>query len=753
MNPKIHPQLASSMQRRDFLRATLLTAGGIVAACSSPGTAATPENDGGTTDGSAADASPADLALTAQFFPQSVCSGDPRPDGVILWTRLVDSAAGDKDLPVGLRVSTKADFSQLIELNASAVTQLLAKTKHDHCVKVRLVGLAAGTTYYYQFDNAAQKPVYSHVAQFKTAPAADADVPVKFAVVCCQDFNGKYYNVHARLAKEDLDFFLHLGDYIYETTGDPRFQNIDTKRRAVFSDTKGAISFLTGAKDEFYAAQSLSNYRDLYKIYRGDTDLQKLHERAAMIAVGDDHEFADDCWGPNATYFDGTQDEFEPARRGQADQAWCEYMPIDFAGAPDFEFDPTGKFPDNLKAYRDFAFGKHAHIVMTDLRRYRSDHLIAEDAAPGAIALLEEELKAAVGGALPAFAVGYFELDKDLGGDYGKALRLHAKDLEGDEKRLVGLYSSAWVNAALDKLTKAKITALPPTITPEQIAKMPKGMAYHQLFKNAWNTSLGSRYLVLAETFRIYARARWQKDKNSQHAMGDAQEKWFVDTLKASTKTWKLWGNEYTVQHRAIDLAGLPLPDNFKQKFLLSAEDWDGLPDRREQLLQTLTAIPNMVVLSGDIHAFFAGTPQTEDGTKQIVEFVGGAASSGTYQTLLTRQAAADPTLNAAGGPALAGLVGLLLLGQMKGSAALNPNLGYADLQQHGAMLVNASAATLGVTFVQTPEETASARLDDSKLAAAFTQVEFKVDAGKPDLFQKIGSDWKRWDPKTFKWV
>lgn len=748
------------MQRREFLRASIISAGGLLLGCSSKasspasGKDASGGADAAGTD-AAGDSQSAPVLNDLKSFPQSVCSGDPRPDGAILWTRYLsptDTSGGDTDL--WLTVATDADFKNAISLGSKG--QLKAKVAHDHCVKVRLTDLKPATTYYYRFetqDGFKGPSHYSPVGRFKTAPADDADVAVKFAVASCQDFNGKYYNSYARLAQEELDFFIHLGDYVYETTGNPEFQSIDAKRVVSFSDTAGAIAFGVGTQDAYFAAQSLSNYRELYKTYRGDADIQRVHERTAMIAVADDHEFSDDCWGQTATYFDGAKDEFSPVRRGVADQAWFEYMPVDFPAGPEFEFDPAGKFPDNLRSYRDFAFGKHVHLVMTDLRRYRSDHCVPEDAAPGAVAVEEDDLKAAAGGTLPDFAAPYFDLDKDLGGAYAKALVAGVDKIGGDPKRCKGLFTVPWVNDALTKMAAAGVSGLPAAISDADAKTFKRGMGFHQLFKISWNGSLGSRYFLLAKPYRLYAKARWAKDKLSQTAMGDVQEAWFLDKMQKSQKTWKLWGNEYTMQGRIADLSSFPtLPPAFKQQFLLSAEDWDGLPDRRDLLLKALGALQNVVILSGDIHAFFAGNPLSEDGKSRVVEFVGGAISSGTYQTMLLNQASSDKALNDAGAPALALIAGDLLLGKVAGTKPINANLGYAALDQNGAMLVQADAKTLAVTFLQIAEGELSARIPDADIAAAFTAVEFKVDAGAPDLWQKQNGAWKKWNPATIAW-
>src|SRR5690606_36298810 len=226
------------------------------------------------------------------------------------------------------------------------------------------------------------------------APAADADAVIRFVFVSCQDFIGRYYNNYLAIAEEEIDFVVHLGDYIYETSGDPSFQQSSPDRTITFEDEAGAIPFNQGTEDEYFAAASLSNYRQLYRVNRGDTALQRVHERYAMINTWDDHKFSNDCHGANGTYFSGEVDEEDIGRRKAANQAWAEYIPIDHPDDPAFEYDPTASFPGDLRIYRALRFGANMHLVMTDARTYRSDHPIPEGALPGAVPISEADLMA-----------------------------------------------------------------------------------------------------------------------------------------------------------------------------------------------------------------------------------------------------------------------------------------------------------------------------------------------------------------------
>ena len=70
----------------------------------------------------------------------------------------------------------------------------------------------AGTLVWYQFGPVASKPDRPNT---HSAPRRSVD-PLSFAFVSCQHFAQGFYSAHKQLAEEDLDFGVHLGDYIYE---------------------------------------------------------------------------------------------------------------------------------------------------------------------------------------------------------------------------------------------------------------------------------------------------------------------------------------------------------------------------------------------------------------------------------------------------------------------------------------------------------------------------------------------------------
>lgn len=294
-------------------------------------------------------------------FPQGVASGDPRESSLVFWSRCVRATGASGDISVRLQVSTTAQFFNLL-----ADLPLVASAAYDNTVRAKVTGLPAATPLYYRF--LAGNDV-SAVGVGKTAPASTATLAqLRFAWFTCQDWSVNHWAAMNLLVAEDLDFVVHLGDYIYETVG-AAFQS------GAAEPAHARISLPDGTKlsDGTVYATTLADYRTLYKTYRGDARLQAIHAKFPMIATWDDHEFSDDCWQDHQTYTNANLQQ--TARRRAANQAWVEYMPVDFG---DVSFDSANAAFNNLRIYRDFRFGTLMHLVMTDERLYRDDHVVNE---------------------------------------------------------------------------------------------------------------------------------------------------------------------------------------------------------------------------------------------------------------------------------------------------------------------------------------------------------------------------------------
>ncbi len=672
------------------------------------------------------------------YFPQSVASGDPRPDSVVLWTRAVDLEHGG-DTTISLEVSTSEGFGQLIV----DLKNLKALKAHDNAIKVKVTGLEPRTTYYYRF-------VYEHdgerftspVGRTRTAPAAGADVPVKFVFASCQDYVGRYFNSWSRLLQldEDLDFIVFLGDYIYETTGDPAFQSANTLRDVTFSEPDGALVQKSGLFT-YLAAASLSNYRDLYKNLRSDPVFQKVHERYPFIVMWDDHEFSDDCWGSNATYLDGKRDEKQDERRRNAEQAFFEYVPIDAtptgAGDGAIDVDSEPKFP-NTRIYRDFDFGKNLRLIVTDYRTYRPDHLIPEDGYPGTVVMdqaalafvistLPEPMRSQVEASFNSDLFAYVNVDDEAYAQVKgglKAAYVQQAMGAGLSQAEATAKADTWVkgNLALAYVNQVLAAA---GLSPIPTAGAERGMAYLHMGKVGLFDIRGSRYIVVKDTYDLYAAYRYAATQAaSENVLGDAQETWFKEKV-TSTHTWKVVVSSVSFTSLIWDLKSkTDIPDaTLRQSFYFNADQWDGFPTKRKELLGFLTSnnVSNALFISGDIHASYASV---EEGVPSLTA---PAISSGSVKEL------AGNAVVGAGYASGSPLYRYVVAEMDQTLKASNPGITFANSDAHGFVVleVKPNEAVAAFHLIPSTEVNKDYSLKpSSELEQKFTRQNVRVQDG-----------------------
>ncbi|HTL37435.1 MAG TPA: alkaline phosphatase D family protein, partial [Kofleriaceae bacterium] len=282
-----------------------------------------------------------------------------------------------------------------------------------------------------------------------------------------------------------------------------------------------------------------------------------------------------------------------------------------------------------------------------------------------------------------------------------------------------------------------------------------KGIAWVDVGKIGYNTSIGSRYLVVKDTFDVVAKVLFDETGGaSESVLGDAQKKWFLETMKSSKATWKVWGNEYCLLQIAIDLTQqAAAPAAFQHRYYMNVDAWDGFRNERSALLAELAGIGNVVAITGDIHAFYAGVPATNDDQKKnIVELVTSSISSLTFRGELLAQVDEDPILSQVSAAKLlaAGIDGLTTDKDSK----INPALAFADSASNGYAIAEVSDKELVVTFKAIDGKKIGTDLTaDPDLAGAFKATRFKTVAGASDLYQEIDGAWKKWDPATLSWT
>ncbi|MFJ3812997.1 alkaline phosphatase D family protein [Streptomyces sp. NPDC090056] len=287
-------------------------------------------------------ASPALAGTGAPAFLHGVASGDPLPDGVLLWTRVtpvpeaVPGSGLGPDVRVGWEVAEDRGFARTV---ASGTTTAGAAT--DHTVKADVRGLHPATSYWFRFT---VDGVVSPAARTRTAPAADAAAPgVRFGVVSCANWEAGYFSAYRHLAaRADLDAVLHLGDYLYEYAS------------GAYPEAKYTVR----AHEPRHEIVSLADYRARHGKYKTDPDLRALHAAHPVIAIWDDHEFANDAWTGGAENHTPGAEGAWAARVAAAKQAYFEWMPV--------------RASTEGTVFRRLRFGRLADLHLLDLRSFRS---------------------------------------------------------------------------------------------------------------------------------------------------------------------------------------------------------------------------------------------------------------------------------------------------------------------------------------------------------------------------------------------
>jgi alkaline phosphatase D len=697
------------ISRRQFLKVIVVTAG-TLEACSGdidqpPVT--TPED-------------------TSRFFPQSVASGDPRPDSVVLWTRVANDDDPSSDRQLALEVGLDPFFTVMIASKAN----LPAAALHDHNVKVKVTGLQPSTYYYYRFTYEKDgKKLRSRVGRTKTAPAATEGRKIKFVVGTCQDFIGRYYNSWQRLASlpdQDIDFVVYLGDYVYETTGDPGFQSPAGGRNVVFREPEAAIALGT-PEAPFYAAQSVSNYRDLYRTIRSDRFLQAVHEKYPFVFVWDDHEYSDDCHGAVSTYTSGVTEEGNVDRRRNAELAFFEFIPMDHVAAADvIDFDAIPRYPDT-RIYRDFAMGKHLRLAVADQRTYRPDHLIPEDAFPATVIMDAAALAAAgLESAFASDAFAYVNIDEPayasqkvlLGVAYQQLAATAGLDSATASARaatlIKGPLALAYVNAVLSALGSGPI---------DPVGK-PRGLGWVHMGKRDLFNRQGSRYVVIKDALDAYAAYKYGATQGaSENVLGDAQQAWLDETL-AGPETWKVLVSSVSMTSMMIDARNKPdiTDPTLQNRFYLNVDQWDGFPNQRTKLLDQLSKVPGgkALILSGDIHAAFASV---EGGVSCLTT---PAISSQTIK------GGAAGVVMASGFDPTSAVYKYAVLQIDSTFQEANPGIAFSDCDSHGFLVVELGPEEAIATFhlIQGAHAETDYGMRAAELNARFVQRKFRVTPG-----------------------
>ena len=272
-------------------------------------------------------------------FQLGIASGDPNPDGVVIWTRLApDPLNGGgmpaEDVQVHWQVALDEGMTKVVRKGVANATK-----KWGHSVHVELQGLKSDYVYYYQFKAGG---VLSPVGRTRTAPAADVMMQkLRFAFASCQHYEHGFYTAYQHMVKDDLHAVVHLGDYIYEgaaTTGKVRKHN--------------SAEIMTK-----------NDYRNRYALYKTDPHLKAAHAAFPWIVTWDDHEF-DNNYANQISEESNVDLASFLKRRADAYQVYYEHLPLRRSTLPHGPM---------MQLYRNVTYGRLAQFSVLDTRQYRTD--------------------------------------------------------------------------------------------------------------------------------------------------------------------------------------------------------------------------------------------------------------------------------------------------------------------------------------------------------------------------------------------
>lgn len=604
------------------------------------------------------------------LFPQGVASGDPASDSVILWTRRPPATQAAEKLT--LEVAEDSAFHRVI---AKSVTQISGDA--DWTCRVLVAGLKPRAIYWYRFTD--EHGFGSRVGRTVTAPADHDNRSINFAFVSCQNLQQGACNAYRRMIWEDkrkpsgeqLGFVLHLGDFVYEIVWYPedRPQGMYARR------LRDLVRYESGEKiEDFHVPTTLDDYRNLYRSYLLDPDLQDARAYFPFVCMWDNHEFSWKGWQ--------SQENFGGSRPAQkvkvaANQAWFEYQPgrflkpdkrlLEHFQAPRVSNRPIKNFDDHglgleennlaainsLKTYRAFRYGKNVEMILTDNRSYQSESISLQ----------------------PLFAP--FQV-KDF-------LSAQSEDI---------------------------------------ILTLDAGKAFNH----------GKPPATIS--FKGKELPNPRRDAAPQSVLGAAQKRWFLSQLRGSQATWKIWGNSFGMLDLRLDFQNLP-PEmkpqwTYPGYGLMSIADWSGYRTERNEILAILRRekITGLITVVGDRHSFQAGvlseTLSPHEFKPVAAEFITGSVSAPggaeaaeynipkdhPLRPIYLHQSAPDSPLSPA--------INLSLMHGVRAALALQktddlkqalsvsnpanaPHLSFMDMGGHGYTTVRASATEIEVEFVCIP--------------------------------------------------
>jgi alkaline phosphatase D len=428
------------------------------------------------------------------LYPEGVASGDPEANSVLLWTRC-PQAAPSSSAKLTVEVAEDEGFTRVVATAAAPISEA-----GDWTCRVLIGRLKPARVYWYRFSDSEGRG--SRIGRTLTAPAPDDPRPVRFVFVSCQNVNDGAQNAYRRMIYEDqraaeadrLGFVLHLGDFIYEILWYPE----DRPQGMYDRKIRDLGRYPNGEKiRDFHIPTNVGDYRAVYRAYLHDPDLQDARARWPFVNMWDNHEFSWLGW-QTLQKFDG---KTRPAqtRKVAANQAFFEYQPARMAK-------PSGPSLDRFDGPR---------VVDADVTKF-DEHGMGQE--PNNLAAI---------GSLKGYRALRWGRNVDL---IVTDQRSYRSEEPTDRPEVKALTSTDF-----------------PEFIPQDIMEM---VDAGRIYKDGHPPATLRFGAVEIPNFR--------RDQPPQTILGIEQKAWFLDRLRRSRATWKIWGNTTATLDMRADPQNLP---------------------------------------------------------------------------------------------------------------------------------------------------------------------------------------------------
>jgi alkaline phosphatase D len=553
-----------------------------------------------------------------------------------------------------------------------------ALAESDWTCRVLVGGLKPAQVYWYRFTD--PEGFGSRIGRTITAPRADDARPVRFAFVSCQNANLGAQNAYRRMIFEDEKAPADERLSFVLHLGDFIYELVwYPEDRPTYYDrrVRDIVRYAHGEKiQDFHVPSNVDDYRAVYRSYLHDPELQDARARWPFVPMWDNHEYSWQGWQG----FQVFGDELRPAqtRKVAANQAFFEYQPARMAkpsSASLDRFDPP-------------------KVVDTPVSKFDENGLGQEPNNLTAINSLK----------------GYRTLR------WGRNVELIITDERSYRSEDPGAHfdGPSLFNKDYAQFVPAEVLEI-----------IDGGRAYNN--GNPPDSILFGGKEV----------PNLRKNDPPQTLLGAEQKKWFLEQLRSSKATWKIWGSTTATLESRVD------PQNLPDRFAPSAWPGAGYGSmggadvstafyERAQIYDFVKqhGITGFATVAGDRHSFWAGLaakalPPAHFDPVGVAFVVGSISSPGTveaYESKLTKNAPLRPLLLGQGPqdakpqPTINMLLrhgvrscleyqksGDLTKPRELSNPDVAPHLTFVDLGGHGYAVVRATSTDLQTEFVCIP--------------------------------------------------